>query len=450
MTRKIEKFIAEQGLLLKDGLYIVALSGGADSVALLRCLLALGYRIEAAHCNFHLRGEESDRDEQFVIQLCQQLEVPLHLAHFDTRSYAQLHKVSIEMAARELRYHYFEQLRQDIGATDICVAHHQDDSVETLLINLIRGTGIHGLTGIRPRQGHIVRPLLCVSRMEIEEELKKIGQSYITDSTNLIDDVVRNKIRLNILPQLREINPSVAENIFATSQHISEAERLYDAAVKAHIRALTGSSEVSASGCSSMRIADLLALPSPESILFEWLQAFSFQSQVIEQVFNHLSSQTGSKWSSPTHDLILNRGEILVEPHQAPIASMKIPEAGCYMMGEKQRFRFTLSSDLQVIKTPDHACLDAAKVTFPLTIRTVQEGDRFVPFGMKGSKLVSDFLTDQKCTIFERRRQLVITDASDTIVWLVGRRPDQRFCISETTTQMLVCHYSDHQPTQPA
>ena len=175
MNRKIEKFIAEQGLLLKDGLYIVALSGGADSVALPRCLLALGYRIEAAHCNFHLRGEESDRDEQFVIQLCQQLEVPLHLAHFDTRSYAQLHKVSIEMGARELRYHYFEQLRQDIGATDICVAHHQDDSVETLLINLIRGTGIHGLTGIRPRQGHIVRPLLCVSRMEIEEGLKKIG-----------------------------------------------------------------------------------------------------------------------------------------------------------------------------------------------------------------------------------------------------------------------------------
>ena len=164
---RISDFIGKHQLLSRDGLHLVALSGGADSVALLRVLCHLGYRVEAAHCNFHLRGEESDRDEEFVKDLCQKLNIPLHLIHFETAEYASLHQVSIEMAARELRYGYFRQLRDDIGAETVCVAHHRDDAVETLLMNLLRGAGIHGLTGIRPRNGHIVRPLLGVSRQEI-------------------------------------------------------------------------------------------------------------------------------------------------------------------------------------------------------------------------------------------------------------------------------------------
>lgn len=169
----------------------------------------MGIDTEAVTCNFHLRGKESDRDENFCVALCERLGIKLHRCHFDTRSYAEARKISIEMAARELRYRYFEQLRQDIGAEAICVAHHQDDSIETLLMNLIRGTGINGLKGIQPINGHIIRPLLCVGRKDIEDYLNSLGQDYVTDSTNLVDDVMRNKIRLNVIPLLETINPNV-------------------------------------------------------------------------------------------------------------------------------------------------------------------------------------------------------------------------------------------------
>lgn len=205
MEKRVAAYIQKEGLLSRDGLHIVALSGGADSVALLLILHRLGYRIEAAHCNFHLRGEESNRDEAFVKSLCHEYRIPLHLIHFDTDIYASLHQVSIEMAARELRYRYFEQLCQDIGAETVCVAHHRDDAVETLLMNLLRGSGIHGLTGIRPKNGHIVRPLLCLSRHEVETFLQKTGQQYVNDSTNFVDDVVRNKVRLNVLPDRKSV-----------------------------------------------------------------------------------------------------------------------------------------------------------------------------------------------------------------------------------------------------
>ena len=230
---RVRNFIGNNRLLTKEGLLLVALSGGADSVTLLRVLLALGYRVEAVHCNFRLRGDESDRDEQFVKNLCQMHSVPLHLIHFDTAEYASLHQVSIEMAARELRYCYFDQLRQDIDAETVCVAHHRDDAVETFLMNLLRGAGIHGLTGIRPRNGHIVRPLLCVSRQEILQYLDSIGQDYATDSTNLQPDVLRNKLRLQLIPLLEQLSPGASDNIARSATYLSEAEKVYNASCNA-------------------------------------------------------------------------------------------------------------------------------------------------------------------------------------------------------------------------
>ena len=185
--RRVSQYIEEKHLLQPGDKVLVALSGGADSVALLRVLLRLGYVCEAAHCNFHLRGEESLRDEQFVRELAARLDVPLHVIHFDTNEYAASHGVSVEMAARELRYGWFGQLRRECGARVVAVAHHRDDSVETFLLNLVRGTGINGLQGIRPVNGEVVRPLLCVSRAEILEYLASLGQAYVTDSTNLQD-----------------------------------------------------------------------------------------------------------------------------------------------------------------------------------------------------------------------------------------------------------------------
>ena len=434
MLNKITDFIARHQLLShQDGKYIVALSGGADSVALLLVLQQLQYDVEAAHCNFRLRGEESDRDEQFVRKLCSDRSVPLHVIHFDTIAYAELHKVSIEMAARQLRYHYFEQLRQDIGAADICVAHHRDDAVETLLMNLLRGTGIHGLTGIRPRNGHLVRPLLCVTRTEIVNYLDSVHQPYVTDSSNLVPDVVRNRIRLEVLPLLQQINPAAAANIARTAHQLAEAEKVYNAALAPHLSA----------DVTEIRMAELLSQPSPESLLFELLTPRGFSSSQVEQVYNSLNAPSGRTFLSPTHELAVDRNRLVLEGRRPPFPLFTIPEAGLYRLPDGRQFRVELLSEVVVSRAPGCATLDAAAVQFPLTLRTLEAGDRFQPFGMRGSRLVSDYLTDLKRTVLEKRRQLVLLDAHDAIVWLVGERVDQRFAVGADTRSIVRLTLSD-------
>lgn len=435
MLNKVSDFIRKHSLLSRSGLHIVALSGGADSVALLLVLKALGYRIEAAHCNFHLRGSESNRDEEFVKSLCKTYAIPLHLIHFDTAEYARLHQVSIEMAARELRYGYFRQLYQDIGADTVCVAHHRDDAVETLLMNLIRGAGIHGLTGIRPKNDIIVRPLLCVSRQEIEDYLHALGQDYVTDSTNLVDDVVRNKIRLRVLPLLREINPSVAENIDKTAKYLQETEKMFNNMIALQKSSLIQYDEVSQA--QSVAIPQLLQLPSAEVFLHEWLMPLGFNSTQISQVFVHLIGESGREFQSPSHTLIIDRDQLVVEPLKEPMKTLKMPEPGNYRYSEEYLISSAIENDITISKSDYIATFDSATVEFPLTIRPVQTADRFCPFGMKGHKLVSDFLTDLKLSVFEKRRQLVITDRHGEILWVVGRRIDNRFKVTKQTSSIL-------------
>lgn len=429
MVNRVETYIKKEGLLSREGLHIVALSGGADSVALLRVLLAAGYRIEAAHCNFHLRGDESDRDEQFVKNLCQQNDVPIHLIHFDTAEYASLHQVSIEMAARELRYRYFDQLRQDIGAETVCVAHHRDDAVETFLMNLLRGAGIHGLTGIRPRNGHIVRPLLCVSRQDILQYLDSIGQDYVTDSTNLVDDVLRNKIRLHLIPLLNQLSPTASDNIARSAAYLSEAEKLYNASV-----AQCAEGNVPPF---SLPISDIKQSPSPLCLLHELLSPLGFNRSQIDQLLDCLDSTSGKEFSSPSHTLVIDRDRLIVEPISSPLPPLRIPEPGNYRTSDQRLLKVESTSVITVSKTPYCATLDLSKVQFPLTLRPVREGDAFCPFGMSGHRLVSDFLTDLKLSVLEKRRQLVVTDATDTILWLVGLRTDNRFRVTPDTTTIL-------------
>lgn len=423
MLNKVADFIAKHQLLTHDGLHIVALSGGADSVALLRLLIDLGYRVEAAHCNFHLRGDESNRDEQFVKNLCQLHNVPLHLIHFDTAEYASIHQVSIEMAARELRYRYFEQLRQDIGADTICVAHHRDDAVETLLMNLLRGSGIHGLTGIRPSNGHIVRPLLGVSRQEIEEYLHSIGQDYVTDSTNLQPDVLRNKLRLQLIPLLEQLSPGASENIARSAFYLSEAEKVYNDGIAHNL----GENMVSA----------IKSSPSPLCLLHEWLSPHGFNRTQIEQILASLDGESGREFTSPTHTLVIDRDQLVLEPVSTPMKPLIIPEPGNYRLSEGKLLKIQSTEDINISKLTDCATLDQEKILFPLTVRPVQSGDVFCPFGMEGRKLVSDFLTDRKLSILEKRRQLVVTDASGSILWLVGLRTDHRYRVTDQTTAIL-------------
>ena len=430
MLHRVQDFIDRHQLLERTALHLVGLSGGADSVALLLILKALGYRIEAAHCNFRLRGDESDRDEQFVRNLCRLLEIPLHLIHFDTKSYAELHQVSIEMAARDLRYSYFRQLCQDIGAADVCIAHHRDDAVETLLMNLLRGAGIHGLTGIRPKNDIVRRPLLCLNRQEILQYLDSIGQPYVTDSTNLVPDVMRNKIRLQVLPLLEEIAPGATANIDRTANYLREAEQVFQAELNREMAELGGSS------CDAVAIDRLLQFPSPETFLHEWLMPYGFNAAQTAQLMYCLD-KTGSEFRSASYLLVVDRNQLVVEPAGQPMKSFKIPETGTYCAAEDMKLCIEEVEDLAISKSLDCATLDAAKVQFPLMLRPVQPGDRFVPFGMKGSKLVSDYLTDLKLSVLQKRRQLVLTDAQGAIIWLVGRRTDNRFRVSDETAKIL-------------
>lgn len=430
--KKIQDFIRKNQLLRPAGKYLVALSGGADSVALLLTLHELGYQTEACHCNFHLRGEESDRDELFCVHLCQQLGIPLHRIHFETHTYAELHKESIELAARNLRYNYFEQLRKDVDADGICVAHHQDDSVETVLINLIRGTGLQGLTGISPKNGFILRPLLCIDRKAILEFLAERNQEYVTDSTNLVDDVVRNKIRLNILPMLKEINPAVCNNIAATARYVEGAVKTLD-------------SYFAESRNSKIISKDwVLSQGSSEYALYYALSPFGFTGKVIGEILESIHN-VGKTWKSASHRLLIDRETLLVEElSDSHFKSIKIPESGNYVFrsvdGKEQKIKVKVEErqeDFVPSKEKYVVTLDADKIAFPLTLRQVQEGDVFHPFGMKGKKLVSDFLTDKKKTLFEKERQLILADASGKILWVVGERTSELCKIQDSTKAIL-------------
>lgn len=338
------------------------------------------------------------------------------------------------MAARDLRYGYFRQLCKDIGAEGICIAHHRDDAVETLLMNLLRGAGIHGLTGIRPKNDYVIRPLLCLSRNEIIEYLDSIDQNYVTDSSNLVDDVLRNKIRLRVLPLLEEIAPGATANIDKTANYLREAEKIYDKEISCEKKALnTDTGEV--------LIANLLKLPSPSVFLHEWLSPLGFNSTQTEQILCAVNGEPGREFTSLTHTLVIDRTKLIVEPISKPMKSIKIPETGTYRYDETTTCKIEITEDLSISKSADIATVDADKVKFPLTIRPIENGDWFIPFGMTGRKLVSDYLTDIKYSILQKRRQLVLVDASGSIVWVLGCRTDNRFKVSAETTKMLRISY---------
>lgn len=438
----VERFITTHRLMSREQRTLVALSGGADSVALLQVLLDLGYPVEAVHCNFQLREGEADRDEDFSRSLCEDLGVAFHVVHFATREYAEAHHVSIEMAARFLRYDYFERLRVDLAAEVVAVAHHKDDSVETVLLNLIRGTGIHGLAGIAPKRNHIVRPLLCVGRSDIEKFLAEKGLSYVTDSSNLVDDVVRNKIRLHILPLMRDINPSVADSIALTAGRVRQAAAVFDQAM-----ARRETEAVVSSYRKGVLAYDIDKVPD-EYTLFYLLKDFGFSPATVADIFKAMVlHRTGALFASTTHELVFHRDMLLVRPLPTPFKSMTIPMEGCYVLSENCRLRVSqkvVDGDFAIPKEPFQIALDADNVKFPIHVRQTKRGDRFAPLGMGGkTRLVSDFLTDLKIDLFEKRDQLLLTDAKDDILWVIGRRPDHHFRITATTKHALLLELSE-------
>lgn len=417
---KVACFIEENRLFDVSNSIIVALSGGADSVALLRVLLQCGYRCVAAHCNFHLRGEESVRDEDFVRTLCQELQVPLEVVHFDTVDYARKHRVSIEMAARELRYRWFEEIRTRHEACVIAVAHHRDDSVETFLLNLIRGTGINGLTGISAVNGKVVRPLLCVSREDILRYLEMLHQPYVTDSTNLIDDYTRNKIRLNIIPALTEINPSVSEAIAETARRLSDVHAVY-------CRAMSESCLRATLSDGSISVPVLLDETAPQAVLFELLRQYGVNASQLHDIFRSMERrESGRRFYTSNYDLLLDREVLLIRSRKR--------EEQSFVLNQEV---LSVDDSFCVPHDKNVACLDAdALPEGELILRLWHSGDRFVPFGMKRFKKVRDYLRDRKLSLFEKESQRVVS-IGDDIVWLVNERTDNRFRVTPDTRRVL-------------
>lgn len=418
LESKIEKYISEKGLFGKTDKLVVALSGGADSVALLRILLSLGYDCVAAHCNFHLRAAESDRDEDFVRKLCAGLSVPLEVVYFQTSDYARKNSLSIEMAARELRYGWFDEIRKKYGASCIAVAHHRDDSVETFLLNLSRGTGINGLKGIMPKNGFVVRPLLEAGRDDILEYLKRIGQDYVTDSTNLEDIYTRNKIRLDIIPLFKQINPSFCESVFETAQRLADVAAIYRQAMNSSIERVMVSPD-------GMSIEKLLCEVSPQAVLYEWLSPLGFNSSQIKDVMRSLKSTSGKMFFSNDWALLRDREQLLLRERNAGEEDYRL-----------NMRMFSVESGFEVPKCNNIAYIDADKLCGELKLRKWKSGDKFVPFGMKGFKKVRDYLRDRKLSLFEKENVMVVTSGEE-IVWLVNERTDNRFRIDSKTVNVV-------------
>lgn len=450
MIERVRLYVEDEKLLLLEAKVVVGLSGGADSMALIDILQRLGYRCVAAHCNFHLRGSESDRDADFVKGWCKSHGIPLLDIDFDTSRYAKEQGISIEMAARELRYDWFEDIRQEHGAEAIAVAHHRDDSVETVLLNLIRGTGIKGLTGIQPKNGYVVRPLLAVTRSDIEEYVAKRSIPYVIDSTNHQELYVRNLIRLRILPELEKINPKAREAIHRASRNLTEVEKMYNWSIQEVRRALWNESRSresddneSENGSGSeirIDIGLLLESASPQAILFELLSPLGFSSSTIQDILDSLQGEPGRQFYGESYRLIKDREFLLLYPVREKSADLELflIEAGVEQIDFPVKLTLRMETMPITIQKESHFLyMDADKVTFPLTLRRWQPGDWFIPFGMKGRKKLSDFFVDNKFS-FKEKEDAWLLLSGDQVAWVVGERSDDRFRITEATKRVLV------------
>ena len=433
----VRAYIDKYQLLTAGKPVLVGVSGGADSIALLTVLVELGYSCIVGHCNFHLRGEESMRDEHFTETYARKLGLPFVKVDFNTRDYAAEHHLSVEMAARELRYAWFEEMRCVHDAQAIAVAHHRDDNVETVLMNLIRGSGIRGMSGIRPKNGFVIRPLLPVTRQEILQWLAERQLEYVTDSTNLSAAYTRNFIRLRVLPLLETINPSVRTAINRTAEHLAETESLF-AYVMADARKRVFEAE------NRLSIKALMQYPSPKTVLFELLKAFHFTPSSVDEIFLSLNKESGKLFFSSSHRLVKDRDCLLLSPLAA--AGEKevyflTGEEGCWSGPIDLAFsRIVRIEELHIQKDKDIAYFDLDKLKFPLVLRHWQQGDWFVPFGMQGRKKLSDYFSDKKFSRLEKE-QVWLLCSGDEVIWIVGERSDNRFRVECATKRCLVVNF---------
>lgn len=431
MLQKLQEYIDKQRLFATDDKLLLAVSGGLDSVVMLDLLHRLGYDLEVAHMNFSLRGEESDQDEVFVRNLCERLKVKLHVKNVDTLKMQADEKISIQMAARKLRYDWFQELREENKLDYLLTAHHADDSIETVLINILRGTGLSGLKGI-VHNDIAVRPMLCFSREEIHNYAKANHIHWREDSSNAKEDYLRNKLRLTIMPQLDKVAHQWRANVLKLSDDIVTSEKILEKHFNDDISVIF-----------SNNIYDVLQIKNREdgSWLFrKSLLTFNFSHGLIDDIILNIDTQAGAIFSSTTHRLIKDRNVFILEElhHSASSEEIIIDSDLSIKNNTKHEIGIQL---LDIKERPakiqkNEIYLDFEKLDFPLIIRHWEAGDWFIPLGMKGKKKLSDFFIDEKFSIQQKENTFVLV-SGNIIAAILNNRVDERFKLSESTNKIL-------------
>lgn len=416
---------------------LLAVSGGKDSVTMAHLFASAGFKFGIAHCNFNLRGEESTRDQSFVKNLADQLGVSFHLQAFETEAYAKEYKLSIQMAARDLRYAFFYSLKESFGYQKIAIAQHQNDAMETVLLNLIRGTGIAGLHGIKVHHHDIIRPLLCFNSADIEEMVEENNINFVEDSSNASTKYARNKIRLNVIPEMKQLNPSLEDTFQKNLDYFSELEELLIETVRNHQTHLFKVKDQHI----EIAISELKKVHPQKLILFELFRPFGFNITTIQNLINCLNGESGRQFFSETHCITIDRETITLKTKAQFILREQFIKAE---QNEAVFGNYHLSIDklankpLNLITEAHFIYVDADELIYPLKLRAWREGDTFKPFGMHGEKKVSDFLISQKIPLDDKKLVPILVNGDGKIIWICGYRSDDRFKVKSNTKKIFI------------
>lgn len=436
MQEQVLHFINQHKLFSKDDRLLVAVSGGQDSVVLAEFLHRQGYDIGIAHCNFQLRGKESDGDEAFVKALAKDLSVPYHVQRFNTKAFSKGMGLSTQEAARELRYAWFHELMEVHGYECILTAHHKRDQLETVLINQIRGTGLKGLRGIPLQNGFVCRPFLETDKPDIEQYAQRHKIKWRDDSSNMSEEYLRNQIRLQLLPVMKKLEPNV-ENIFSkNAQKASEAFDLLTFLLDDVISDMVDNESVE--GDFKISIDRLGAYPHPHIILYQILNRLGFSFEQSKAAGELLDSESGKMIQNEDYGVWRDREHLWIRRVDNIPFMLEIPDVGTYEFPYGTlEISMVENKNIDFKTTPRNQCLlDAGKLEFPLLVRNWEDGDRFQPLGMTGTKLVSDFFIDLKLPVF-KKKQIPIVLSADKIVWVGGFRPDHRFKVEPGSKQVI-------------